>query len=65
YGKCIAMEFKEVSVVGCVKGLVVQITSYLGNNLKIDVVILDCPTKWGMMLSRKWAASVGGSVQKD
>ncbi|KAH9307058.1 hypothetical protein KI387_011462, partial [Taxus chinensis] len=41
------------------------LASYPGRNLKLDVVIVDCPTKWGMLLSRKWAASVGGSVQMD
>ncbi|KAH9315166.1 hypothetical protein KI387_023793 [Taxus chinensis] len=65
YGKCTAMDSREVPVVGCVKGLVVQLASYPGRNLKLDVVIVDCPAKWGMLLSRKWAASVGGSVQMD
>ncbi|KAH9291178.1 hypothetical protein KI387_043631, partial [Taxus chinensis] len=65
YGKCIAMDSREVPVVGCVKDLVVQLASYPGENLKLDVVIVDCPAKWGMLLSRKWAASVGGSVQMD
>lgn len=25
---------------------------------KIDLVIIDCPAKWGMIFSRKWAESV-------
>ncbi|KAH9289265.1 hypothetical protein KI387_033382, partial [Taxus chinensis] len=41
------------------------LAAYPGKNFKLDVVIVDCPTKWGMLLSRKWAASVGGSVQMD
>ncbi|KAH9303231.1 hypothetical protein KI387_014814, partial [Taxus chinensis] len=65
YGSCTAMDSREVSVVGCVKGLVVQLETYPGKNLKLDVVIFDIPTKWGMLLLRKWAASVGGSVQMD
>ncbi|KAH9318946.1 hypothetical protein KI387_020715, partial [Taxus chinensis] len=28
YGMCTAMEFREVLVVGCVKGLVVQLAAY-------------------------------------
>ncbi|KAH9303255.1 hypothetical protein KI387_014838, partial [Taxus chinensis] len=46
-------------------GLVVKLAAYLGNNLKLDVVIVDYPAKWGMLLSRKWVASVGGIVQID
>ncbi|KAH9295238.1 hypothetical protein KI387_038826 [Taxus chinensis] len=65
YGKCTAMDSREVPVVGCVKGLVVQLAAYPGKNLKLDVVVVDCPAKWGMLLSRKWVASVGGNVQMD
>jgi hypothetical protein len=31
----------------------------------MDVVIIDCPTQWGMLLSRKWCADVGGTLQMD
>ncbi|KAH9291061.1 hypothetical protein KI387_044632, partial [Taxus chinensis] len=65
YGKCTAMDSREVLIVGCVKGLVVQLAAYSGKNLKLDVVIVDYPAKWGMLMSRKWAASVGGSIQMD
>ncbi|KAH9311489.1 hypothetical protein KI387_026524, partial [Taxus chinensis] len=46
-------------------GLVVQLAAYPDKNLKLDVVVVVFPAKWGMLLSRKWAASVGGSVQMD
>lgn len=65
YGKCTAMDSREVLVVRCVKGSVVQLTSYLGKNLKLNVFIVYCPAKWGMFLSRKLVISVGGSVQMD
>ncbi|KAH9331770.1 hypothetical protein KI387_003878, partial [Taxus chinensis] len=62
YGKCTTMDSREVLVVGCVKGLVVKLAAYPGKNLKLDVVIVDYPAKWGMLLSRKWVTSVGGSI---
>ncbi|KAH9308625.1 hypothetical protein KI387_036536, partial [Taxus chinensis] len=65
YGKCTAMDSREMLVVGCLKGLVVQLAAYPGKNLKLDVVIVDCFVKWAMLLSRKLAESVGGSVQMD
>ncbi|KAH9312300.1 hypothetical protein KI387_027335, partial [Taxus chinensis] len=55
YGKCTTMDLREVLVVGCVKGLVVQLATYPGTNLILNVAIVDCPTKWGMLISRKWA----------
>ncbi|KAH9323752.1 hypothetical protein KI387_018391, partial [Taxus chinensis] len=59
------LDLREVLVLGCVKVLVVQLAAYPGKNLKLDVVIVNFPTKWGMLLSRKWAVSVSGSVQMD
>jgi hypothetical protein len=31
----------------------------------MDVLAIDCPTQWGMLLSRQWSADVGGSMQMD
>jgi hypothetical protein len=31
----------------------------------MDVVIIDCPAQWGMLLSCKWCAYVGGTLQMD
>ncbi|KAH9289665.1 hypothetical protein KI387_033782, partial [Taxus chinensis] len=45
YGKCAAMDSREVPIVGCVKGLVVQLVAYPGKNLKLDVVIVDYAAK--------------------
>lgn len=65
FGKCTFMDSRKVLVIGYVQGLVVQLTSYPGMYLNMNVVTMDCPTKWGMLFSRKWAASVGESVQMD
>ncbi|KAH9302428.1 hypothetical protein KI387_014011, partial [Taxus chinensis] len=37
YGKCTAMDSREVPVVGCVKGLVVQLAVYPGKYLTLNV----------------------------
>ena len=34
-------------------------------SLLMDVVIVDIPDVWGMLLSRKWGTTVGGHVQMD
>jgi hypothetical protein len=34
-------------------------------NAIMDVLVIDCPTQWGMLLSRKWVADAGGSIQMD
>lgn len=62
FGKCTAMDSREVQVIGYVNGLVVQLATSLGKCLTMNVVIVDYPAKWVMLLSRKWVAIVGGSV---
>ena len=31
----------------------------------MDVLVIDVPDAWGMLLSRKWAATMGGTLQMD
>jgi hypothetical protein len=31
----------------------------------MDVVVIDVPDAWGMLLSRKWVTTLGGSIQMD
>lgn len=38
---------------------------YWDRILTMDVVVDDFLAKWGMLLSRKWATSVGGNIQMD
>jgi hypothetical protein len=31
----------------------------------MNVVVIDIPDVWGMLLSREWVATLGGSLQMD
>lgn len=31
----------------------------------MDIAVIDAPDVWGMLLSRKFAADLGGSIQMD
>ena len=31
----------------------------------MDILMIDVPDRWGMLLSRKWAATLGGWIQMD
>ena len=33
--------------------------------MSMDVVVIDVLHNWGMLLSRKWAATLGGYIQMD
>jgi len=35
-------------------------------NMRVMVVlVIDCPTQWGMLLLRQWDTDVGGSMHMD
>ena len=31
----------------------------------MDILVIDVANKWGMLLSRKWGTTLGGSIQMD
>ena len=33
--------------------------------MSMDVVVIDVPDNWGMLRSKKWAATLGGYIQMD
>ena len=59
------MDVREVEVVGIILNLQVKLAKYLDIYMSMDVVVIDVPDNWGMFLSRKWAATLGGYIQMD
>jgi hypothetical protein len=60
-----AVDAREVPCCGVIKDLQVCLKVAPKKTLVMDVLVIDCPTQWGMLLSRQWAADVGGSMQMD
>jgi hypothetical protein len=48
-----------------IKYLVVNLAQIPVKSILMDVVIVDVPTKYGMLLSRSWGTKLGGSLQLD
>jgi len=46
----------EIKVCGIIKYLQVRLANHLALGLSMDVVVVDIPDSWGMLLSRKWSA---------
>ena len=42
-----------------------KLATYLEIEINMNFLILDIPDAWGMLLSREWAAKLGGSIQMD
>jgi hypothetical protein len=65
YHNVCAMDSREIEVHGLIKDLQVHLVVFPDISVLMDVVVIDVPDAWGMLLSRKWAASLGGSLQMD
>ena len=65
YKKVCGFNSKPVEVEALIKDLKVSLARNPDISLLMDVVVIDIPDVWGMLLSRKWGATVGGPVQMD
>lgn len=59
------MDSREVEVHGIILGLQVKLVVYPEINVQMDILVIDVPDAWGMLLSRKWGATLGVSIQMD
>jgi ribonuclease HI len=64
YNIC-AMDSKKIEVHGLIKDLQVHLSVYPDIMIVMDIVVVDVPDAWGMLLSRKWASDLGGSIQMN
>jgi hypothetical protein len=65
YQDLYSFDSRKVKCLGMIKDLVVNLAQILVKSVLMDVVVVDVPTKYGMLLSRSWGAKLGGLVQLD
>jgi hypothetical protein len=65
YHNICAMDSKTIQVHGLIKGLQVHLAAFPDIMIEMDIVVIDAPDAWGMLLSRKTAADLGGNLQMD
>jgi hypothetical protein len=65
YHNICAMDNKTIQVYGLIKGLQVHLASFPDIMIEMDIVVIDVPDAWGMLLSRKTTADLGGNLQMD
>jgi hypothetical protein len=65
YGNVCGIDSKEIRVYGLIEDLLVHLARYLEIVIVMDVVVLDVLDTWGMILSRKWVATLGGTLHMD
>ena len=64
-GRCRGMDAREVLVIGTINALPFRLVAYPEVELTMSVLVVDIPPHYGMFLSRKWSATMGGSLQYD
>jgi ribonuclease HI len=65
YHNICALDSQTIEVYGLIKGLQVHLTVFPDIMIEMDIVVIDVPDLWGMLLNRKAAADLGGSLQMD
>jgi hypothetical protein len=65
YMNVCVFESKAIPTHGVVENVEVCLKEYPEKVVHIDIVVVDVPDVWGMLLSRKFAAMLGGTLEMD
>ena len=65
YQNVCAMDTRPVKVEGMIERQHVRLAKYPDIHVTMDILVIDVPDKWGILLSRKFGATLGGSIQMD
>jgi len=65
YHDLYSFDFGRVRCIGLIKDLVVSLDQIPTKNVLMDVVVVDIPPRFGMLLSRSWGANLKGTLQLD
>ena len=60
-----SFDSKKVKCLRLIKDMVVSLAQLPMKSVVMDIVVVDIPPIFGMLLSRTWAKKVGGSLQMD
>lgn len=65
YRDLYSFDSNKVKCLGIIKDMVVSLAQIPARSLVMDVVALDIPARFGMMLSRSWGAKFWGVLKLD
>jgi hypothetical protein len=58
-------ESRAIPTHGVIENVEVCIGKYPERVIHIDIVVVDVPDVWGILLSRKFASMLGGTLEMD
>ena len=62
YKDLFSFDSKRVQCIGLIKDVVVGLTQIPAKTIVMDIVLVDIPPKFGMLLSRSWVAKIKGTM---
>ena len=65
YHDIYTFDSKKFKCLGVIKDLVVSITQLPMKILVMDIVVVNIPSKFWMLLSKSWSKKLGGTLQMD
>jgi ribonuclease HI len=65
YHDLYSFDSRKVKCLGVIKDLVVTLFQFPMKSVVMDIVVVDVPPKFGMLLSRSWIKRLGGTLQMD
>ena len=65
YKDLFSFDSSKVKCLGLIKDLCVTLVQYPSKSIVMDIVVVDIPPKYGMLLSRSWGEKLRGSLQLD
>jgi hypothetical protein len=65
YKGIFSFDSRKVKCLGFIKDLVVSLSQIPLKNLIMDVVVVNIPLKFGMLLSRSWPTKLKGTLKMD
>jgi hypothetical protein len=65
YRNVCVFESKAIPTHGVIENIEVQLKEFPKKTPWIDIIVVDVPDVWGILLSRKFGAMIGGSLEMD
>jgi hypothetical protein len=65
YRNVCGFESKAIPTHGVIENIEVRLKEFPEKIVHIDIIVFDVPNVWGMLLSRKFGAMIGGSLEMD
>ena len=62
YRDLYSFDSNKVKCIGLIKDLVISLTQIPTKSLIMDVIVVDIPVQFGMLLSRSWSEKLKGTL---